>query len=112
LILILNLFADPIVEVIIESSQTPTSSYECSSEGFQHLEENVPTHFPFDDLDPSQNFFAEEVSPADVDIDLSPLLKEEIKHKIKARRIAEGKEEIRVEFKEPSPERVSIDSNR
>ncbi|XP_048735544.2 uncharacterized protein LOC125650992 isoform X3 [Ostrea edulis] len=98
---------DPIVEVIIESSQTPTSSYECSSEGFQHLEENVSTHFPFDDLDPSQNFFAEEVSQTDLDIDLSPLLKEGIKHKIKSRRIAEGKEEIRVEFKEPSPERLT-----
>lgn len=101
---------DPVIEVMSENSSISTSLYDstCSSEGFQHLEESVTTQFPFDDLDPSQAFFAEEVSKSELaDIDLSPLLKEEIKHKIKRRRMAEGKEEIRVEFKEPSPERVS-----
>ncbi|XP_061174301.1 uncharacterized protein LOC133183358 isoform X2 [Saccostrea echinata] len=98
---------DSVAEVVIENSQSSTSYHDCISDGFHHLEENVATQFPFDDLDPSQNFFAEEVSEADLDIDLSPLLKEGIKHKIKARRIAEGKEEIRVEFKEPSPERLT-----
>lgn len=98
---------DSVPEVILENSQSSTSYHGSISDGFHHLEENVTTQFPFDDLDPSQNFFAEEVSEADLDIDLSPLLKEEIKHKIKARRIAEGKAEIRVEFKEPSPERLT-----
>ncbi|XP_022335006.2 uncharacterized protein LOC111131663 isoform X3 [Crassostrea virginica] len=101
---------DPVIEVMSENSSISTSLYDstCSSEGFQHLEESVTTQFPFDDLDPSQAFFAEEVSKSELaDIDLSPLLKEEIKHKIKRRRMAEGKEEIRVEFKEPSPEKLT-----
>lgn len=78
-----------------------------SSDGFQHLDDSVSSQFTYDDLDSSQAFFAEEVSKTELDIDLSPLLKQEIKQKIKNRRRAEGKEEIRIEFKEPSPERVS-----
>lgn len=97
---------DPVIEVLTGSSHGSTSVYD-SSHGFQHLDDSVPTQFPFDDLDSSQAFFAEEVSKTELDIDLSPLLKEEIKHKIKSRRKAEGKEEIRVEFKEPSPERLT-----
>lgn len=97
---------DPVIEAITGSSQSSTSVYD-SSDGFHHLDDSVTSQFTYDDLDSSQAFFAEEVSKAEVDIDLSPLLKEEIKHKIKSRRRAEGKEEIRIEFKEPSPERLT-----
>lgn len=99
---------DPDIEAIAGSSLSSgsTSVYD-SSDGFQHLDDSVTSHFTYDDLDSSEAFFAEEVSKAELDINLSPLLKEEIKHKIKSRRRAEGKEEIRVEFKEPSPERLT-----
>lgn len=98
---------DPVIESIAGSSQSSSSVYD-SSDGFQHLDDSVSSQFTYDDLDSSQAFFAEEVSKTELDIDLSPLLKQEIKQKIKNRRRAEGKEEIRIEFKEPSPERVSI----
>lgn len=97
---------DPVIESIAGSSQSSSSVYD-SSDGFQHLDDSVSSQFTYDDLDSSQAFFAEEVSKTELDIDLSPLLKQEIKQKIKNRRRAEGKEEIRIEFKEPSPERVS-----
>jgi hypothetical protein len=38
---------------------------------------------------------------------ITPLIKEEVKMKIKLRRMAEGKEDIRVEFKDPEPEQVN-----
>uniref|UniRef100_K1QFF6 Uncharacterized protein n=2 Tax=Magallana gigas TaxID=29159 RepID=K1QFF6_MAGGI len=97
---------DPVIESIAGSSQSSSSVYD-SSDGFQHLDDSVSSQFTYDDLDSSQAFFAEEVSKTELDIDLSPLLKQEIKQKIKNRRRAEGKEEIRIEFKEPSPERLT-----
>lgn len=97
---------DPVIESIAGSSQSSSSVYD-SSDGFQHLDDSVSSQFTYDDLDSSQAFFAEEVSKTELDIDLNPLLKQEIKQKIKNRRRAEGKEEIRIEFKEPSPERLT-----
>lgn len=41
------------------------------------------------------------------ELPLTPLLKEGIKYKIQNRRKAEGKEELKVEFKEPEPERLT-----
>lgn len=38
---------------------------------------------------------------------ITPLIKEEVKMKIKLRRMAEGKEDIRVEFKDPEPEQLT-----
>lgn len=38
---------------------------------------------------------------------ITPLIKEEVKMKIKLRRMAEGKDDIRVEFRDPEPEQVN-----
>lgn len=43
----------------------------------------------------------------DMDVPVSPLLKLDLKNKIKLRRMAQGKHNIDVLFEQPEPERVS-----
>lgn len=71
------------------------------------------TVFPFprtvseqENIDPSE-VFLKEIEGED-QLPLTPFIKEEVKMKIKLRRMVEGKDDIHVEFKHPEPEQVSL----
>lgn len=72
------------------------------------------TVFPFppmvseqENIDPSE-FYLKEIEGED-QLPLTPFIKEEVKMKIKLRRMAEGKDDINVEFKNPEPEQLTQD---
>ncbi|XP_063426733.1 cyclic AMP-dependent transcription factor ATF-3-like isoform X2 [Mytilus trossulus] len=72
------------------------------------------TVFPFpqtvseqENFDPS-GVFLKEIEGED-QLPLTPFIKEEVKMKIKLRRMAEGKDDIHVEFKHPQPEQLTQD---
>lgn len=60
----------------------------------------------FDIDEVSSTIILQEVDQS-CEVPLTPLLKEGIKYKIQNRRKAEGKGELKVEFKEPEPERLT-----
>ncbi|VDI11746.1 Hypothetical predicted protein [Mytilus galloprovincialis] len=60
-----------------------------------------------ENIDPSE-VFLKEIEGED-QLPLTPFIKEEVKMKIKLRRMAEGKDDIHVEFKHPEPEQLTQD---
>ena len=95
------------ISVTVPNNDEPASTSDSAIvEPFYVVDEETTCAIgSFEDLVNESDLVFEEVP--DSDVDLSPLVKEEIKFKIINRRLAEGKDELKVEFRDPSPERVS-----
>lgn len=97
-----------IVEDVTDSFYSEESSADCLLSG-DSMSSSTVFQFP-----PASS--SRETLPSDLILQemedgvlspITPLVKEEVKLKIKLRRMAEGKEDIQVEFKDPEPEQLT-----
>ncbi|KAK3092665.1 hypothetical protein FSP39_005605 [Pinctada imbricata] len=97
-------------EVIVPNNDDGLFLSESTNSEFFSTSDDVTTctNSSFDHLADGVDLVFEEVEDSDYPADLlSPLVKEGIKFKIATRRRAEGKDDLKVEFREPSPERLT-----
>lgn len=94
----------------LNSAQSPgyLNSAESLLSGDSTCSSTIFTFPPTDSCQDTTELVLQDACLEDLDFPITPLIKEEVKMKIKLRRMAEGKEELRVEFKAPEPERVIV----